>query len=50
VETPVATDLTSTGTTSSSTFNTLTEEGHKAFEAYYADLEELFLSRYEMMW
>jgi hypothetical protein len=28
----------------------LTEEGNKAFEAYYADLEELFLSHYEMMW
>jgi hypothetical protein len=25
-------------------FNTLTEEGLKAFEAYLADLEELFLS------
>jgi hypothetical protein len=30
------------------TFNTLTEEGHKAFEAYNANLEELFLSRYEV--
>jgi hypothetical protein len=26
------------------TFNTLVEEGHKAFEAYLADLRELFLS------
>jgi hypothetical protein len=25
------------------TFNTLMEEGHKAFEAYRANLEELFL-------
>jgi hypothetical protein len=31
-----------------STFNTLTEEGHKAFEAYRANLEELFLSRCEV--
>jgi hypothetical protein len=30
------------------TFNTLTEEGRKTFEAYHTDLEELFLSRYEM--
>jgi hypothetical protein len=30
------------------TFNTLTEEGLKAFEAYHANLEEIFLSRYEM--
>jgi hypothetical protein len=28
-----------------STFETLTKEGRKAFEAYHADLEELFLSR-----
>jgi hypothetical protein len=28
-----------------STFDTSTEEGRKAFEAYHADLEELFLSR-----
>jgi hypothetical protein len=27
------------------TFDTLIEEGRKAFEAYLADLEELFLSR-----
>jgi hypothetical protein len=26
------------------TFDTLTEEGHKAFEAYRANLEELFPS------
>jgi hypothetical protein len=26
------------------TFNTMTEEGRKAFEAYLADLEKLFLS------
>jgi hypothetical protein len=32
------------------TFNTLLEEGRKAFEAYRADLEELFLSRCEVMW
>jgi hypothetical protein len=32
------------------TFNTLTEEGRKTFEAYHTDLEELFLSRYEMTW
>jgi hypothetical protein len=31
------------------TFDTLTEEGHKAFKAYHANLEELFLSRSEMM-
>jgi hypothetical protein len=31
------------------TFDTLTEEGHKAFEAYRANLEELFLSRCEVM-
>jgi hypothetical protein len=31
------------------TFNTLTEEGHKAFEAYCTNLEELFLSRCEVM-
>jgi hypothetical protein len=30
------------------TFNTLTEEGHKVFEAYHADIEELFLSRCEV--
>jgi hypothetical protein len=30
------------------TFNTLTEEGHKAFEAYHANLEELFLSHCEV--
>jgi hypothetical protein len=31
-----------------STFDTLTDEGRKAFEAYRVNLEELFLSRYEM--
>jgi hypothetical protein len=31
------------------TFDTLTKEGHKAFEAYPTDLEELFLSRCEVM-
>jgi hypothetical protein len=31
------------------TFNTLTEEGHKSFEAYRVNLEELFLSRCEVM-
>jgi hypothetical protein len=31
------------------TFDTLTEEGRKAFEAYHANLEELFLSRCEVM-
>jgi hypothetical protein len=31
------------------TFDTLTEEGHKAFEAYNANLEELFLSCCEVM-
>jgi hypothetical protein len=30
------------------TFDTLTEQGHKAFEAYHANLEELFLSRCEV--
>jgi hypothetical protein len=30
------------------TFDTLTEEGRKAFEAYLADLKELFLSPYEV--
>jgi hypothetical protein len=33
-----------------STFNTLTEEGRKAFKAYHTDLEELFLSRCEVTW
>jgi hypothetical protein len=32
------------------TFDTLTEEGHKAFEAYRTDLKELFLSHCEVMW
>jgi hypothetical protein len=31
------------------TFDTLTEEGHKAFKAYRANLEELFLSHSKMM-
>jgi hypothetical protein len=30
------------------TFDTLMEEGHKAIEAYRANLEELFLLRYEV--
>jgi hypothetical protein len=30
------------------TFDTLTEEGRKAFEAYHANFEEFFLSRYEV--
>jgi hypothetical protein len=33
-----------------STFDTLTEEGRKAFKAYHANLEELFLSRGEVTW
>jgi hypothetical protein len=32
-----------------STFDTLTEEGRKAFEAFHANLEELFLSCCEVM-
>jgi hypothetical protein len=31
------------------TFDTLMEEGHKAFDAYHANLEEHFLSRCEVM-
>jgi hypothetical protein len=31
------------------TFDTLTKEGHKAFEAYHSNLEELFLSCCEVM-
>jgi hypothetical protein len=31
------------------TFDTLTQEGRKVFKAYCANLEELFLSRYEVM-
>jgi hypothetical protein len=31
------------------TFDTFTEEGRKAFEAYRTNLEELFLSRCEVM-
>jgi hypothetical protein len=30
------------------TFDTLMDEGHKAFEAYHDNLKELFLSRYEV--
>jgi hypothetical protein len=30
------------------TFDTLTEEGHKTFKAYHANLEELSLSRCEV--
>jgi hypothetical protein len=30
------------------TFNTLVEEGHKAFEAYYTNFDEFFLSRCEV--
>jgi hypothetical protein len=30
------------------TFDTLTEEGHKVFEAYHTDLDELFFSRCEV--
>jgi hypothetical protein len=33
-----------------STFDTLTEEGRQAFEAYIIDLIELFLSHCEVMW
>jgi hypothetical protein len=29
-------------------FDTLTEEGHKTFKAYHADVEEPFLSCYEV--
>jgi hypothetical protein len=32
------------------TFNTLMEDGCKAFEAYHADLVELFLSHCEVTW
>jgi hypothetical protein len=32
------------------TFDTLMEEGRKTFEAYRANLEQLFLSHCEMMW
>ncbi len=31
------------------TFDILTEEGRKVFEAYHANLEELFISHCEMM-
>jgi hypothetical protein len=33
-----------------STFDILMEEGRTVFEAYCADLKELFLSRCEVMW
>jgi hypothetical protein len=36
------------GNTLKPTFNTLMEEGRKAFEAYITDLRELFLSRCEV--
>jgi hypothetical protein len=32
------------------TFDSLMEEGRKAFKAYHADFEELFLSYCEVMW
>jgi hypothetical protein len=32
------------------TFDTLTEEGHRAFEAYRTNLEELILSCYKVTW
>jgi hypothetical protein len=32
------------------TFDTLTEEGRKTFEAYHTNLEELFLSHCEVAW
>jgi hypothetical protein len=32
------------------TFDILMEEGHKAFEAYHANLKEFFLSCYEVKW
>jgi hypothetical protein len=32
------------------TFDTLTEEGRKAFESYHAGLDELFLSCYDVKW
>jgi hypothetical protein len=32
------------------TFDTLAEEGRKAFEAYRTDLKELFLSHCEVTW
>jgi hypothetical protein len=31
------------------TFDTLMEEGHKALESYYTDLDELFYSCYKVM-
>jgi hypothetical protein len=32
------------------TFDTLMEEGRKAFESYHVGLDELFLSCYDMKW
>jgi hypothetical protein len=32
------------------TFDTLTEEGHKAFDVYHANPEEIFLSRCKVTW
>jgi hypothetical protein len=32
------------------TFDTLMEEGRKAFESYHTGLDELFLSCYEVTW
>jgi hypothetical protein len=32
------------------TFNTLTKEGHKAFEAYHANVEEIFLLCCDVTW
>jgi hypothetical protein len=32
------------------TFDSLMEEGRKAFKAYHTDFEELFLSHCEVMW
>jgi hypothetical protein len=49
VKTLATTDLTDKNNILKPTFDTLTEEGHKAFQAYRTDLEELFLSRGEVM-
>jgi hypothetical protein len=32
-----------------STFDTMTEEGHKALKSYHANLDEFFYSCYEVM-
>jgi hypothetical protein len=37
------------GNTIKPTFDTMTKEGRKAFKAYHANLEELFLSCCEVM-